>query len=530
MAGSKETPRQKMVGLMYLVLLALLAIQVSSAIVYKFQFLNSSLESFVKDSEEKNNQKLSSIAKQVDLRGSRPAEIKLKILSADITKQSDSLLRYIENLKNELINKTGGYEDNGNLKGAQEETQVEELMLGSAPGKGKAYDLKIKLDKYIKYINLTGTIAAAPMALDGKEHSIFKRNPEQQVKDFAELNFGQTPLVAGIATLSEFQSRISTIKTASLTVISERIGAEDYAIDKLIPMASPASRVVVAGTKYEAQIFMAATSSSQKLKMKAEGKELDVDDSGIGRLAFTASGGNYDKNGFIKKIWKGDITVKQPNGRDTTYPVSEEYFVAKPMIQVQSATVKSLYRNCGNVLDVQVPALGAAYNPVFTVTGGAMEVGNKKGLVTLIPTNAQSSIKVSSGGVFIGEENYRVKLIPTPRIEARVKNSAINPLKGTDKGDLRFLSLKVIPDKEFAETLPKDARYYIYSWKATLARFRKVIKHAEFKGENPNMLQFASEAMSGDRLVIEVTKLQRKNYQDKVEEVKMNEIIVVPIN
>ena len=54
MAGGKETPRQKLVGLMYLVLLALLALQVSSAIIQKFQFLNSSLEKAVTEAEVRN--------------------------------------------------------------------------------------------------------------------------------------------------------------------------------------------------------------------------------------------------------------------------------------------------------------------------------------------------------------------------------------------------------------------------------------------------------------------------------------------
>ena len=43
MAGGKETPRQKLIGMMYLVLTALLALQVSSAIILKFKFLDDSL-------------------------------------------------------------------------------------------------------------------------------------------------------------------------------------------------------------------------------------------------------------------------------------------------------------------------------------------------------------------------------------------------------------------------------------------------------------------------------------------------------
>ena len=66
MAGGKETPRQKLIGLMYLVLLALLALQVSSAILQKFSFLNSSLELATKNSNSANDAKLSAIQAAVD--------------------------------------------------------------------------------------------------------------------------------------------------------------------------------------------------------------------------------------------------------------------------------------------------------------------------------------------------------------------------------------------------------------------------------------------------------------------------------
>jgi hypothetical protein len=58
MAGGKETPRQKMIGMMYLVLTALLALQVSNAVLEKFIFMNASLERMAYDYEEKNNQQV----------------------------------------------------------------------------------------------------------------------------------------------------------------------------------------------------------------------------------------------------------------------------------------------------------------------------------------------------------------------------------------------------------------------------------------------------------------------------------------
>jgi hypothetical protein len=43
MASANETPRQKMIGMMYLVLTALLALNVNSAILQKFKLIDDSL-------------------------------------------------------------------------------------------------------------------------------------------------------------------------------------------------------------------------------------------------------------------------------------------------------------------------------------------------------------------------------------------------------------------------------------------------------------------------------------------------------
>lgn len=527
MASLKETPRQKLIGLMYLVLLALLALQVSSAILYKFQSLNSSLEHFVQDSESRNQVKLQSISEQTKQRGKRPNEVEMERISQDIAQRTEDLIGYIESLKKTLIVETGGYEDNGDLKGAPEETQVEVLMLGASPGKGKAYELKKRLDEHVSFLNKTHWIKFQPMALDGKEDPMLQHHPDQRQKDFAELNFGQTPLVASLATLSEMEARLSTMKSVALTAISDSIGAGDYKFDRLVPMVRPNSKVVVAGTKYDAQLFMTATSSTQKPQMEAEGQKLTVDNAGMGKLSFTASGGNYNEDGFVKKTWKGRITLKQPNGKDTTYAFTEDYLVAKPTLRIQSGVIKALYRNCGNVLDIQVPSLGADYRPSIIATGSEVVTSDKKGVVTVIPKNPEAIVKVSSNGLFIGEEKYRVKLIPLPRIEARVRNRPINPIQGVGKDDLRFLTFQIIPDKEFAERLPRDARYALSAGKITLARLKTRVKEIDLKGAN--MSSIIGEANAGDRLVIEVTKVLRKNYKDEEETVNVAENIIIPI-
>jgi gliding motility-associated protein GldM len=520
MAGTKETPRQRMVGMMYLVLTALLALQVSSAMIYKFQSLNESLENSSKETNSWNAMKLARIEEEIIKRGNKAKEVKLLGSVKEINKESKALINYIEAIKQELIKETGGYDEDGSLKGAKEETKVEVMMIG-AQKNGKAYELKKRLNDFAKVISDKSGKKYGPMALDGKDDPLFKNNNEQKNKDFAELNFGQTPLVASLAILSEFQSRIATMEATTLTALAENIAIGDYKFDVLVPMVSPASRVIAAGTRYEAKVFMSATSSTLKPQMEFGNSEIPVDGDGVGSVSFVASGGNYTAEGYVKKVWTGKIKMKKPDGTDTTYVVTEEYTVAKPVVEVESASVQALYRNCGNKLNIKVPALGATYNPSFSATGAAVIAGENRGIVTIVPTGPSVNLKVSSNGNFIDEKKFRVKLIPLPTIELNVNGGRPDPVKGVEAGNIRNLNLRVIPDRDFAEFLPQDAVYQITKVNVIVARNKNSAGSKNFTSGTFNLGPLANEVKTGDKLVIEVVELKRRNFRGEWEIVNM---------
>src|SRR5699024_2823702 len=106
--------------------------------------------------------------------------------------------------------------------------------------------------------------------------------------------------------------------------------------------------------------------------------------------------------------------------------------------------------NCGNELNVQVPALGSAYNPSFSATGASAIEGNQKGLVTLVPNAAEVKLNVSSGGNYIGSESFKVRRIPLPSIKALSGGRELNQKTGVPVPGPRSLELKAIPDASFA--------------------------------------------------------------------------------
>jgi gliding motility-associated protein GldM len=531
MSHAKETPRQKMIGMMYLVLTALLALQVSSAVILKFQSLNDSLERSYEDLEKKNFKKLATIEAVVNQRGNKPNEVAIKKSAKEVNTRSQEMIKYIEGIKKDLIQQTGGYDDDGNLKGAKEETEVEVMMIGSDASKGKGYELKNKLNAYVEYINKVSPVQYAKLALDASEDPLFMNHPDQKNKDFAQLNFGQTPLAAGLAVLSEFESRITTMESGTLAVLSDKIAGEDYKFDRLVPMVKTNSRIVPAGTKYEAEIIMSATSSTIKPEMTIGENALAVDANGVGSYSFTASGGGYNEEGFVKKTWSGKIRMKKDNGQDTVYNVTEEYIVAKPVIQIKSGNIPALYKNCGNKLNVQVPALGNAYNPVFTPEGATVIKEKDKGAIVVIPTSANVNLKVSSGGAFIGEQKFRIKLIPDPDYEVKVMNKLVDPYKGIDATELRNVNVKAKPEKGFAISNPDDSYYQIVEWKATLVRGRTGKLTKPNSSESADLSSMGKLALPNDKLIVEILKVKRRTYTGAFEEANVpKKIIIIPIN
>jgi gliding motility-associated protein GldM len=530
MATGKETPRQRMIGMMYLVLTALLALQVSSAVIEKFYALNESIETGVTNASQYNGDRLVTIEEAVKERGNRSDEILIARNAKQLREKTQEMRTYMEKLKTEMIVKTGGFDEDGNLKGAKEETEVEVYMLGTNKSNGKAYELQTRLNEYILFVNKTSGTSFSLIALDAKDDPIYQNNADQKNKDFAQVNFAQTPLVAAMAVISDLETKVTNIESTLMNQYVAKVGATDFKVNKIFPIVRARSKYVPAGTKYEAEVMMAATSTSLLPSMNVGNQTLAVNGDGVGQYNFLASGGNYTADGLMKKMWTAQIKMKKPDGKDTVYTINEEYFVVKPVIQMQSATLSSLYFNCGNKVDIQVPSLGAEYNPEFKPTGATIKSTGTKGRVYIIPTAATAKIAVYNRGQFIGEETFKVKAIPKPTIEVRVNGQPVNLRDGIKSSALRNISIKAIADADFAVNQPDDATYTVVEWEIEFARGKRMVGGLQ-KIVSTQQLQ----SMSGksnllqdkDIIIITPKKVMRKNYLGVWEEVRVAQTPII---
>jgi gliding motility-associated protein GldM len=467
MAGGKETPRQKMIGMMYLVLTALLALQVSNAVLEKFLFINNSLERMVTDYEEKNNQSLSSISTKVSERNNLPEEVAILNMAKEVRERTGTVLTDLKQLKETMVEITGGTDpETGEILGAKDYDKVSTMMLQQGRGK----ELEKMLNDYAAFlISKTGNKYAdqfQPLAKDAKDIPIFANAPNQKDKRFAELYFENTPTAAGMATVSYLETEVANYERMALKILADSVGAADVAFTDIFPLIRPESKVVAAGGKYNAEMFIAASSAALSPKFYYNGKELDVEEEDIGggvaikkgRVEFTATPGSYDpKTNMARKTFEATIEL---NGQE--YKQSVEYFVAKPTIMVASAALSALWRNCGNALNVQVPSLGNSYNPSITASNADVIRGGGKGEITIIPEKRGKVVMtVRSSGSLIGSKTFTVKDIPKPSYELKIPSTAGNVVDGVKATSFRQLTIDAVAEANFAQDVPKDARYRI---------------------------------------------------------------------
>lgn len=534
MAGGKETPRQKMIGMMYLVLTALLALQVSNAVLEKFAIINETLGLMISNGNAQNENALASLAKakeSTDPKVKAAAENAQKV--RDLTKKT---LASIDALKVKMLDASGAKEVNNNVIN-DHSSKVATMMIDTKSAEGKGYENL--LNDYVAQLNkLTDNkanngkpfekIAKAP-----KEMPLFASDDDHANKDFLTFTFENTPVIAALASVTQVQTEVLEYESQAIAELQKVADADVIKIDKFVPMVRPVSSVVAAGAKYTADMFLTGSSSSINPQFFKDGSALKIEEDPqtnvkMGKVEFTAQGGGYDANGMAKKSFKALITM----GEGKKYETDVVYYVAQPVIRVTTGNAPTLYMNCGNNVNIEVPALGTAYNPSFSCSGAEIRKGDKPGKVTIIPKQRKISVAVANSGTAIGSQNFDVKNVPDPRYIAYLGNQPVDLRNGIRANQLSNLRFAAEPDANFKEEVPKDARYRIKRAEVILGRGTAGVQRLNATNENPDLRSWVSQARPGDRVVIDIKEVSRRTYTDAEEKVDVKGstgIITIPI-
>ncbi len=430
MAESKQTPRQKMIGMMYLVLTALLALNISKDVLEAFLLVNNSIEKTVSSFGSKNEQLYADfrLAKNVDSVKVKPYWD--KALAAKIL--SEEMQGYLDSLKTLLVMETEGVEiniaDTMQLVNVSKKDDVDNptrVLIGKKEdaSEGKAHELKLKIREYKEQM-----LALLPEdKRDGFDLGLETDDVKTEGKTLNwELhNFYHNPLVASVTILSKLQNDIKNAEYDVVSALYSKVTKSDFPIDTIAAKVLPQSNYVLLGDEYHADIFVAAFSKTRNPdvylgKLNEAGNELvTISDSleaqnGMGKMSAKAIG-----EGF--KTYEGMVRMLTSDNQYKYYPFKAEYIVARPSLVVSPTAMNVFYKGVENPVDVSVPGV-ASENLEVTMSPGnrISKVSSGKYVVTL-SNDAPRDIEVSVSARMpdgstrnMGSLLFRTKYLPKP--------------------------------------------------------------------------------------------------------------------
>jgi gliding motility-associated protein GldM len=456
-----------MIGMMYLVLTAMLALNVSKEAVEAFKKVDKGLTQTIENYSLKNNL----IYKEFDRAAAEnPTKAgKYKTLAYQVKERADEAFNFIQGLKIEIINKAEGPE---NLAVKGDEVIVEEVkriddnnvpseILIGANENGKANDLKALLSEYREFLisTLEGKNPTAEVALKSSLNTDDQKNKDGQMERWENFTFQTLPLVAVICILSEYQVAVRNGETEVLNYLFSQIDAASFKFNKLVPVVIPNSTYVQTGSDYEARVFISAIDTTQKPTITVTGgPQLDVDDLGQGiyKTKATSTG--------LKK-WGGIIALKAPDGSIKEYAFNSEYNVGEPNVIVSPTAMNVMYMGIANPIDVSVPGVSPDKIKV-RVNNGALTTEkvknskgeNFKGTWAVKPTAVGQTVQVIVSAEVNGKMiqyapyDFRVKPVPPPVAQFAQKSTGTIP-RATAVAQQGVFA--VLPDFDF------DLRYKV---------------------------------------------------------------------
>lgn len=449
MAGGKETPRQKMIGMMYLVLTALLAMNVSKQILKGYITVNESMEKSKKNLTENNKRITEAFEHTINGNpAAKPYYDKAKEAQAQIA----DVVKYLDGLKKIVIEETEkiGSGDTANLRylGKIDDYDVPtHVLIGSDASTpenkpNSAVELQTKMNGL--HDKLTGMLDA--MQKDGKtkllddDYQSLKKKigsikpvdsgaEEDGIKlTWPVENFYHLPMAAVVTNLNKMQADLKNVEAEILQVFSGASGKLAIKFDKLSAKVIAPSSYIQAGQPYRADIFLAASSSAlsdptmmeilvgvdsaSASKGGASGNKIKIEN-GMGKYEVGTGGAGLQN-------YQGVIKFKKPDGTYDYYPFSGEYMVAQAATAVEPEKMNVFYIGVPN--PVMISAAGVAPTDVqATISGGGCKLiskGNGKyEVMASTPGDAiiTVSAKTKDGMKPQGPpKKFRVKRIPDP--------------------------------------------------------------------------------------------------------------------
>ena len=400
------SPRQRMINLMYIVLMAMLALNVSSDVLKGFSLVGESLTRTTANAMKENQTLYENFAEQLK---QNPTKVRPWYDKAMAVKQmSDSLYDFAEQLRWALAREVDGKDGNpDNLDNKEDLNASNVVMLSRYSGKGQLLH-----DKIVAYRE-----AMMSYISDPREKAIIASNLSTDVprtednlgKDWKQYMFEEMPSIAAITMLTKLQNDVRNTESEVLRVLAVNIDLKDIRVNELNAYVLPEATTLFPGQTFNSNIFMAAVDTTQRPEIYVNGQRLETE----GTYSFTVGApGEYSFSGYLE----------MPNaaGEIIRREFTQRYNVIAPPVgaTVAADLMNVLYAGFEN--PVSVSASGVPSNKIsLTMTGGSLTAqGNGKYIAR--PEKVGETVTFNVTGVVngrtqsMGAYSFKVRKLPDP--------------------------------------------------------------------------------------------------------------------
>ncbi len=455
-----------MIGMMYLVLTALLALNISKEVLNGFVKVENSLRT----TQGTLNAKVNETSTELETKYLQNQE-KVKPFydkAQQINATSDQLISYITEMKARIMAASSSdYDDAGELNvsnflGKDENGMDTVLNLALIPVKDEyqnlttfvgmaepkepaegpwtASELRQKIEAFRDQLKNTsvvdnqGTRRDLPQYLKDQLDETFALPTEIQEDEevsWEHANFYHVPLAAVMPLMTKMTLDIQDIQEDILSWLLGSVDAKSYKFTNLMPLVVPESNYILRGDSFRASVLLAAFDGTNPPDIYVDNKKwnerdsslleydgidaLPIGDDGLGKLRISTRGMSLGESNY-----KGLIRFQGPDGNIQDFPYyTPKFTVAEPALVVSPTKMNVFYRGLPNPVEVSVPGVPADKIDV-RITGNHKIKKEADGTFTVTPgTDREANITVSAelpdgSKKTLPPREFRVKRIPDP--------------------------------------------------------------------------------------------------------------------
>jgi gliding motility-associated protein GldM len=536
MAGGKLSPRQQMINMMYLVLTALLALNVSKEILDSFVTINEGQETTRAAFEGKLSSQLGNFAA---LAQENPEKYKVAFdKTSRIHKAATDLVKHINLIKAKTIADTEGLtmEDayNPALDTVMNLARVQvkdnanvntQIMIGSEPATPaedddvdgnnyRAVVLRQKLEAYRDLVTIE--IKDNPKLVESI-NSLFNYesvvDSEGNEERWETLNFYHVPLAATTSILSKLQADIRNAESDAVGYMFQDVEKSSFKFTALKSAVIPVSTNVTTGSNFEADVFLAAYDDQNKpeIRLGKPGVKYDEAKGGLtGEYDLVELEGTVGKvklpaGGLGQQMREGVIIFTPVGGESVTKPFTLDYSVVAPTLVVSPSKMNVFYKGVENPVTVGVPGFQDK-DVVPSISNGSIKKG-PEGYIVTVTSGTEANISVTctlpdGSKKTLGPSIFRVKSVPDP--------VAVFGGKGQSDATISFAELNA---SQGVAAVMKD---FDFNLKFTVTKFeismsvggQFISKSSSSNRVNPEINEMLRAAKNGQKVFIEGIRAQ----------------------